>query len=125
MVCKLCIQRGKTWQGSDPKCAFDENGNFTKDNWVCATMSKLRAIAEEYDLVQTADETSIATLYVPSLDLDEITESANFDAYGGFIVLSWYKDRGNTGNALFMSEEGTLPLNIAHAERFITAGKEG
>lgn len=125
VFCNACIKRGKHWQGSDPKCAFDEKGNFTSDNWNCATLSKLREIAEDYDLVQTANETSIATLYVPSLDLDEITESDNFDAYGGFIVLSWYKNRGNTGNALFMSEEGTLPLSIKHAERFIAAGKYG
>jgi hypothetical protein len=48
MACKLCNERGKTWNGDDPVCAF-ENGVFSNDNWNCATMNKLRNISEELD----------------------------------------------------------------------------
>lgn len=125
MVCKLCAQREKTWQGSDPKCAFDQNGIFTSDNWACATMSRLRTIADENDLIQKVNETSLATIYVPSKDLDDITESDNFDAYGGFIILSWYKGRGRVSSAIFMSDEGTMPLNIEHVKRAISSYVKG
>jgi len=47
MACRLCEQRGKTWEGSDPKCAFESYG-FSHDNWNCATMNRLREIAKRY-----------------------------------------------------------------------------
>ena len=31
--CHMCVARGKTWSGSDPKCAFLADGTFTADNW--------------------------------------------------------------------------------------------
>jgi len=37
----------KDWEGDDPKCGFDENGNFLEHNWNCATLNALRERAEK------------------------------------------------------------------------------
>jgi len=96
MPCKLCKERGKTWEGSDPKCAF-ESGTFNMDNWNCATMNELRDIAGE-----------IGLNYRNGLD------SASFGAVPfeeGYIVMTWYKSRGKTGNAQVMHDnEPAKPL---------------
>src|SRR5690554_8122300 len=37
MICTECLIRGKDWEGSDPKCAFDNDEKlFSTDNWNCA-----------------------------------------------------------------------------------------
>ena len=47
MICTECLIRGKDWEGSDPKCAFDNDEKlFSTDNWNCATMNKLRERAD-------------------------------------------------------------------------------
>lgn len=42
MICNLCSSRGKTWSGSNPRCAFTENKTFNDNNWNCATLNALR-----------------------------------------------------------------------------------
>ncbi len=111
MICKACQARGKTWQGDDPKCAF-ESGAFSSDNWNCATMGKLRSILE-YD-AEWYEDMHIVTARV----LDD--GKANI----GWIVLSWYKSRGRTGQALFIDDEDSHPLTIEEAEHFIDTHKE-
>lgn len=112
MVCKLCIERGKTWEGDDPKCAF-ESKVFSSDNWNCATMNKLRAISEEYERSWRDDLSCGSIGYVP---MDNDFAPDDFDTYGGYIVMMWYKERGRTGNAVFMTDGETIPLTIRHAE---------
>lgn len=120
MTCKLCQERGKTWEGADPRCAFDDNGIFNKDNWNCATMNKLRNISEELDKT-TRDDNSCGSIgYVPMVH-DYAPD--DFDTFGGYIVMMWYKERGKTGNALFMSDDETFPLTVQHAELAITTYK--
>lgn len=113
MACKLCENRGKTWEGDNPKCAFDENGVFNSDNWNCATMNKLRDIADSMDTDFRDDNSCGSIGYVP---MDNDYAPDNFDTFGGYIVMSWYKNRGRTGNAVFMTDDGTTPLTIKHAE---------
>lgn len=113
MACKRCEERGKTWAGSDPKCAFNENGLFVQDNWNCATMNQLRIIAEQLDTVRRDDNSSGSIGTVP---MDHDLAPDDFDTFGGYVVMMWYKDRGKTGNAIFMTDEETMPLTIEHAE---------
>jgi hypothetical protein len=113
MACKRCEERGKTWEGSDPKCAFDDNGVFNGDNWNCATMNKLRNIAEELETGWRDDNSCGSIGYVP---MDNDYAPDDFNTYGGYIVMMWYKERGRTGNAVFMTDEETMPLTVKHAE---------
>lgn len=94
MSCKLCKERGKTWEGSDPKCAF-ETGVFNQDNWNCATMNRLREIARAKGLTYINESESLGV--IPFED--------------GYIILTWYKDRGRIGNTVIMCDsEPIKPL---------------
>lgn len=100
MACRMCGERGKTWAGSDPKCAF-EGSVFSGDNWNCATMNALRGRAEQLGTVFRDDLAAGSIGYVP------------FDGPGGsgYVVMTWYKDRGTTGNAVVLwDDEKPRPL---------------
>lgn len=86
MVCKLCKERGKTWQGDNPICAFDSKGKFKVNNWNCATMNKLRDIAENNNDVR--------------YDCSNEEKTAVLDIDGGILILNWYKDRGKVDMAV-------------------------
>jgi hypothetical protein len=64
----MCKQRGKTWEGADPQCAF-ENGIFSSENWNCATadeaLSKLM-------LVRSGKVIESANSYSPNNRMEEI-----------------------------------------------------
>jgi len=108
-MCNFCDERGKTWEGSDPKCAFEAE-IFNSDNWNCATMNKLRDLA--VDCKAYADDQSCAIIPIP-------------DDYE-FVILSWYKSRGRTEGAWIVSEEEIKPLTIDIAENIInTASNSG
>ena len=106
MKCNLCATTPKDWEGDDRKCAF-ESGTFSDDNWNCATMSKLRAIAENYRAF--GDDQSIATI-----PIDE-TEGRN----SGWLVMNWYKSRGRTDLCQFISYGDNANLKLEHAEAII------
>ncbi|MGI1828724.1 hypothetical protein ACRPLG_02510 [Bacillus safensis] len=112
MTCRLCEERGKTWAGDDPVCAF-ENGIFSANNWACATMSKLREITRDNDLTTRCDMSAGTFGYV-RVDNDYAPET--YEGTGGYIAMAWYKERGRVGNAVFMTDETTMPLTIEHAE---------
>ncbi|PAE51969.1 hypothetical protein CHH95_06405 [Bacillus licheniformis] len=119
MVCRLCKERGKTWEGSDPVCAF-ENGVFSPKNWNCATMSKLRRLSEGLGNSDRDDDSCGSIGYVP---LSDNYAPATYEGYGGYIVMMWYKERGRVGHALFMTDEGAEPLTLEHAEIAIRTGE--
>lgn len=121
MTCKLCDKRDKTWSGDDPKCAFDNNGIFTKDNWNCATMNELRNIVDKVETNFRDDNSCGSIGYVPMV---HDYASDDFDTFGGYIVMMWYKERGRTGNVVFMTDNETLPLTIKHAELAIETYKK-
>jgi hypothetical protein len=102
-MCKACEDRGQTWNGDSPSCAFDERGVFTSDNWNCATMNKLRALAEDRSVWNEDQYCSI----IP------------FKDEGTYIVLSWYKHRGRTQGAWFVDEDTIAPLVLEKAEELI------
>ena len=108
MPCKLCLERGKKWDGDDPKCAF-EGFTFSALNWNCATMNRLRSIARgEYKAARCsppalacAEDDYVAVIPFIDDDLD----------MPRFIVIGWYKSRGKTERA-FIYRDGDHPENL-------------
>jgi hypothetical protein len=78
--CPRCKERVKDWSGDDPKCGFDENGNFLETNWNCATLNALREMAEE-NAVWSDNQNSVSVIQRHDV---------------GHGILSWYKSRGHT-----------------------------
>ena len=95
MACKACNERSKTWNGDDPKCGF-ETDTFSSENWNCASIGRLRELADERSVYNEDQYCSI----IPIPDSCE------------FIVLCWYKRRGRTESAIVMSDSGASPLTI-------------
>ena len=113
MACKACLERGKNWQGSDPRCAFPDNGVFTPDNWSCATLEKLRDFVYEGQAsmpprvdYRYCDDDKYATLCVHDLD-----------GLDGALALwiSWYKSRGAT-DALWLLFQDKPPRRPTEQE---------
>src|SRR5512143_2222550 len=75
-------------RNSDPRrCAFDEAGLFTGDNWTCGTMLALRDLVRDPftgGSICQANDSSVGVIPIPGWDRDE----------RGFILLEWYKHRG-------------------------------
>lgn len=106
-MCKACDKRGKTWEGDDPVCGFSNN-TFDPSNWNCASLNYLRLVAEELHVIDSMEDTHIATIPV------------KIDDYLGWIVLSWYKSRGKTSSARFIFDEIDIPLPLDVAEVALT-----
>ena len=119
-ACKRCRQRGKTWPGDDPKCAFEaKSGRFDKGNWNCATMNALRSLVDPDDtpwdapnVIVNLDE-RIGVLAVPEdVTFKDIAPAA-------FLVLAWYKRRGRVGEARIMDSDGVGRLTLRAAEAIL------
>src|ERR1017187_10290993 len=125
--CRMCQERGKTWEGGDPKCAFPE-GVFALDNWNCATANALRLLMGE---VHTGDESDSAVpegdrffvrrddncygmLYLPEAnrpyDEDEISN------YSVMMLGCWYKLHGRLDS---LKDLGRSSVTLRQAERAI------
>ena len=114
-ACPRCRERGKTWNGDDPRCAFPDGGRFVTRNWCCATMGRLREMAYP----ESTDP-------IPGVWAWTNEQSGGLIPYdGGFIVLSWYKRRGRTEGAWFMYEDTVSPLTLEVAEDFIANAAGG
>jgi hypothetical protein len=116
--------------GSPRKCAFDEQGHFTPDNWNCATLSALFGFAEP-ETVQafTGDE---MVEVIPTLldgeacerpqDRYEMEPGDDLDT-GGFFVFTRYKRRGCTSAAVHVGDfwppaRVTLAKVLASLQRY-------
>ncbi len=130
----MCKERGQTWSGSAPRCAF-ESGVFSSDNWNCATANALRELSgernwqtkEKDSLWLRRNDQSFAAMWVPAHpeDVPDGDRCGPFRG-GGFIAMTWYKHRGQTEMILRVDprDGGTvdkcgLPLTIAEAEAAI------
>ena len=102
-ICPRCAARGKTWVGSDPKCAF-ESGVFSADNWNCATINELRNLGDDSPVRYALDYKAV--MFVRS------------DGYG-HVVLAWYKDRGKCDIAVDLNAGVLTQLSLEEAERLI------
>ena len=111
MNCKRCQDRGKTWSGDDPVCAFvGDEGLFDPSNWNCATMNALRDMAEKHENRVWSDDSWMSVLPVHS----ETEECAQ---YATHVIIAGYKNRGCTGVAMgWTLDDGFFPLNLELAE---------
>ena len=122
MTCPECRADPRPAYSEPRKCAFDDAGLFTGNNWSCATMHFLRrmvrnqAAAEEFgcSLCQSNDS-SVGVIPIPDWNRDEC----------GFVVLSWHKNRGRTGTALVVSEDLVNPLTLGCATALVEFYRDG
>jgi len=106
VTCSACISLGKrpAHFATSRRCAF-EGEAFSNDNWNCGTMNALR----EACVWSTRDDDQNACIGVVPLP-GNTTQS-------GYIVLSWYKERGCTGQAIVMDDDQPpKPLTLAVAQ---------
>ena len=133
-LCPRCLERGKTWQGGDPVCAFPSpaastttpaDTPFSEENWNCATMGRLRQLAVKLAasdprraLVCRDDfgANSGAMVLVPEgeWNKEEVRPEGSF-----FLLLAWHKDRGCTDGASTMSRGQPTPLTHDEADQAI------
>ena len=108
MTCKLCQSRPVPESyGSPRKCAFDESGAFTSDNWNCETMNALRGAL----LFRYLDDDNGSIALFPLID--------GPNDVSGYIVLTYYKSRGTIGGARIVNDDQPdigLTLEIAESQ---------
>lgn len=111
MTCNMCLERGKTWPGDDPKCAFPSGGEFTEDNWNCATANAIRDIAESGRSDSEADD--VKRLYVGDQTCAIIALNNDYvgicDLDACSLYVTWYKRRGRTGGMWLIGDEDDGP----------------
>jgi len=112
LMCAACKERGKTWRGDDPKCAFQDGRMFNPDNWNCATVGMLRDVVYEgQDLpacvdYQYCDDMKYATVLVDGFDVADGAMAA---------WVAWYKSRGRT-DAIWLLYSDQPPRRPTEAE---------
>jgi len=117
MVCNACEGRGKTWEGDDPKCAF-ETDTFDRNNWNCATVGLIRRIC---------DESQRGVNYQQCEDQNYTTVTVNhIEGLNGALALwvSWYKRRGRT-DAMWLLFENDPPREPTEQECMLIAAAYG
>ena len=107
MTCELCGELKQPPGFGEPrKCAFGDNSPtapFREDNWACGLVDRLRRLCYRCDDADDATwqgelnewgwrkrddigAESIGVLHIPEND----------KVRSGYVVLTWYKDRGRT-----------------------------
>lgn len=106
-MCPRCEKAGRQPAnfGSPRGCAF-LSGTFDSDNWNCMTANALRDIVEADDSWRVHSD-------------DEHLGVIPWDG-GRFVVLTWYKSRGRTGQIVVMSDnEPIRPLLLSEANEIL------
>lgn len=110
-TCVACATRGKTWEGSDPRCAFTggETANarvFNPDNWNCATLNRLRTLVYEGQSpmpagvdYQYCSDQKYATVCIEDIELEG-------KPIGLALWVAWYKSQGQTEAVWILDSEG-------------------
>ncbi len=120
MTCKMCQERGKTWEGGDPICSFPNGGVFTAEGWNCATANAIRDLCgQDGDEHPNADYRACDDQNYSTICIDEVEmPTARVLA----LWVSWYKHRGRTEAMWLLSEcEVPRPLTEADALAIISA----
>lgn len=115
--CRHCRERGKTWDGDDPKCAFPDEGSFEARNWNCAALNIVRKISHEDSPGGTwahRDDFGACSISVVSFGGSDDAEKA------GYLVLGYYKERGATGCAVVVFNGQCEPATFADVDALIS-----
>lgn len=106
---------GEDWTfGSPRRCAFNEDGTFTSENWQCATLEEL--LAHRGDCWTRGPGCPRGTHIHgddESLDVFPVLDEGESC---GWIVLTRYKHRGKTSTATRIDSYESRPLTFADAE---------
>lgn len=100
--CAACQERGQTWNGSAPRCAFD--GRPFSDNWNCATVNLIRDLVYEGQELphgvdyQYCEDMKYATVKIDHIELPSGPAMA--------LWVAWYKSRGSTDSIWLLDPEG-------------------
>lgn len=125
--CKMCRERGKTWEGGDPKCAFPDGAAFDAGNWNCATANAIRDLCGYWDEPpdgikrEHVDDQTYATILTHDIDF------VGAERHHWCLWITWYKRRGRTGGMWLLGDEADPPAQkpteadllaiLAHYER--------
>lgn len=111
MSCWRCeADRQPKHFGTPRKCAFTESGEFTPDNWNCASIEALLTHERMDDCVVFGDDESFEHTYVPGIG----------DHETGWIITSRYKTRGCTSSAIMVGDFfPPLPVTLELVDRIL------
>lgn len=101
MSCKKC-NKEKTWNGSNMDCPFNTGEHFTKDNWNCGLINKIRTICDA--AMEGKGDGALHYQYCEdqkyvAIDTSRITWDVMEEGMpdlGLCLWVSWYKSRGTT-----------------------------
>ncbi len=112
-LCPRCAAGPKPEDFSSARsCAFDEAGNFTPDNWRCATIDALEELIPDTDWWPELSGADESAQVVPVRLSEDYTE--------GWIILSRYKHRGKVSSAVHLGDFWPAePLTLELAELVI------
>lgn len=118
MTCKLCQLPLPPNYISPRRCAFDESGNWTSENWMCGTACALRDRCL-WSLREDSSAGSIGVVLIPEWGGGCETPD---EFPRGYVVLNWYKERGATWSAMIVGDDvDPKPLTLAGAELVLEA----
>lgn len=106
-TCPRCAEDPHPYAFASPrKCAFSRSGRFVHDNWNCATIDALLENAPRKDILGHDETCSV--IVCPE-------DYPDGEPFGGFLVLTRYKRRGQTACAIWVGTDGvskelTLPM---------------
>jgi len=109
MPCHRCLADPQPKNfGSPRRCAFDDAGNFTPENWSCATLDALD------------DARGAANRLYEVGGFDETLEVYVGDEYGGFLVVTRYKHRGKVSSIVLIGDFWPpKPVTLAVVEAWL------
>jgi hypothetical protein len=112
MTCPSCAADPQPKNFGDPrKCAFRDDGAFTRNNWSCATIDGLLDYTC-FDTFGTNESIELVRRWTRVIPLDEDEQWM----HRGWIVLTRYKNRGATTDAVLVGDFVHEPLTLAIAE---------
>lgn len=99
--------------GSPRRCAFDDAGTFTGENWNCATIHAL--LEHQQGAEHYGDDEHAEVVSVPRRGIGEDGE-VYVDGTDGWIITARYKHRGQTSAAVHLTQDGAKPVTLALVE---------
>jgi hypothetical protein len=97
----MCLERGKTWEGDNPTCYFDN----PERNWNCATINTIRDLVYEgQDLPPKINYQYCGDPKYATININDV-EDDNGNWIGRCLYVQWYKNRGNTEDLLILGDD--------------------